>query len=167
MVDSKHRFNHNRNGRYSGPKRGSEIAKSRSYSDDSPTNIERHSPTIQNRLTGNLVQSDNTPKSPNNPKRIENDILNIDTNTICDSDTPRSKISKKETQLIEESRERLLNADKRPFKQGPLILPEGWSLSAKVATVKDSDKDDANPGESRKMIELGSNGIMLNVITPL
>ena len=54
-----------------------------------------------------------------------------------------------------------------PFKQGPLILPEGWSLSAKVATVKDSDKDDANPGESRKMIELGSNGIMLNVITPL
>ena len=167
MVNSKYRFNHNRNGRYSGPKRGSEIAKSRSYGDDSPTNMERHSPTIQNRLTGNLVQSDNTTKSPNTLQRIENDILNIDTNSICDSDTPRSKISKKEALLLEEYRERLMTADKRPFKQGPLILPEGWSLSAKVATVKDSEKDDAIPGESRKMIELGSNGIMLNVITPL
>ena len=167
MVDSKYRFNHNRDGRYSGPKRGSEVAKSRSYGDDSPISIERHLPTIQNRLTGNLVQSDSTPKSPNTPNRIENDILNIDTNTICDSDTPRSKISKKEAQLLEEYRERLLTADKRPFKQGPLILPEGWSLSAKVATVKDSDKDEETPGESRQMIELGSNGIMLNVITPL
>ena len=167
MVDSKYRFNHNRSGRYSGPKRGSEIAKSRSYGDDSPTNMERHSPTIQNHLTGNLVQSDNTTKSPNTLQRIENDILNIDTNSICDSDTPRSKISKKEALLLEEYRERLMTADKRPFKQGPLILPEGWSLSAKVATVKDSEKDDAIPGESRKMIELGSNGIMLNVITPL
>merc|ERR1712020_649683 len=50
--------------------------------------------------------------------------------------------------------------------QGPLSLPQGWTLSAKVATLKDSDKS-LPDGEKQKMIELGSSGIMLNVITPL
>ena len=37
-----------------------------------------------------------------------------------------------------------MTSDQRAFKQGPLILPEGWSLSAKLTTLKDSDKKDGD-----------------------
>ena len=164
MVESKNRFNHNRTGRYTGAKRGSEINLSRNYGNDRPKITERHSPNLPSPV--NSTQPVNTSKSLDTLKRIENDIINIDSNKICDSDQPRSKITMKETQLLEEYRERLLTSDKRPFNQGPLILPDGWSLSAKLATLKDSDKIETG-GESNKMIELGSNGVMLNVITPL
>ena len=166
MVNSKYRFKHNRTGKYSGPKRGSEMKNSKNYDFERPTITERNSPNLPNGVKKDSSSTDTISKSPSSLKQIENDILHINTNSLCDSDHPRSKISKRESELLEEYREKLLTADKSPFKQGPLILPEGWSLSAKLATVKDSENTDSNEGTDR-MIELGSNGVMLNVITPL
>ena len=49
-----------------------------------------------------------------------------------------------------------MTSDQRPFKQGPLVLPEGWSLSAKIATLKDSDKKDEEGEVLVYLMHIGS-----------
>ena len=107
MVNSKYRFNHNRTGKYSGPKRGSEMNTSRKYNYERPTITERNSPSLHNGVQKDSSSTDTISKSPSSLKQIENDILHMNTNSLCDSDQPRSKISKKESELLEEYRDEL------------------------------------------------------------
>ena len=67
----------------------------RNYTYDRQTITDRNSPNFQNGENKDLNSTDTISKSPNSLKQIENDILKINTNTLCDSDQPRSKISKK------------------------------------------------------------------------
>ena len=97
MVNSRHRFDHNRTGKYSGARRGSEAnGGGGNYDDELDSNTEPA--TMSNAKISNTTQSTQDGKGL---KEIENDILNMDPKKIHDSLNYRSRLTKQEKQLLD------------------------------------------------------------------